>query len=437
MPAITISKRSVDHARPRERDAFLWDDQIRGFGLKVTPAGAKVYLVQYRTGGRGTPTKRVTIGRHGAPWTPDQARRKAKAILGEIAAGRDPAGERRAARQEQRAPKNTVRAVAEEWMRRDQAGNRRVAEVRRILDHDILPEWGDRPIAEIRKRDVIELVDGIADRGSPVMANRALAAVRRMMNWAAGRDVIEANPAAFVEKPGNEVRRDRVLEDSELVEVWRASEAAGYPFGDGIRLLILTLGRRDEIFRLSEPEFDLGAEEGATIRLPAARVKNAEGRDIPLSAPALNILAGLPEIAPGVDEDDAARHRYLLSLNGVKPYSNFGWAKADLDRRILEARRKAMTEQRGDPNKANVMPAWRLHDIRRTGATGLQRLGFRLEVIEATLGHISGSRAGVAGVHQRHKFADEVRQALDAWGRHVEALVAGQKNNVVAMSARR
>jgi hypothetical protein len=316
--------------------------------------------------------------------------------------------------------------VASEWLKRDQAGNRRLAEVRRILDHDILPAWGDRPITELRKRDVIELIDGIADRRSPVMANRTLAAVRRLLNWAAGRDIIEANPAAFVEKPGEEIKRDRVLSDAELVEVWRASGAAGFPFGDGVRLLILTLGRRDEIFRLSESEIEV-AKDGARIRLPAERVKNAEGRDIPLSAPALTVLAGLPEIEPGEDEDGATRVRYLLSLNGRVPYSNFGWAKADLDRRILKARRE-------DDPEAKAMAQWRLHDLRRTGATGLQQLGFRLEVIEATLGHISGSRGGVAGVYQRHRFAAEVRQALDAWGRHVEALVNGERDNVIAMA---
>jgi hypothetical protein len=100
------------------------------------------------------------------------------------------------------------------------------------------------------------------------------------------------------------------------------------------------------------------------------------------------------------------------------PYSNFGWAKANLARLILEARRK------GDPEAKGMAP-WRLHDFRRTGATGLQQLGFRLEVIEATLGHTAGPRAGVVGVYQRHRFAAEVRQALDAWGRHVETVVSG------------
>jgi integrase len=417
MPVTTISKRSVDQARPGDSDLFLWDQALSGFGLKVTPAGAKIYLVQYRSGGRGTPTKRLTIGRHGAPWTPDQARRKAKTILGAVADGQDPAGERHAKRKEQKAPKNTVRAVAAEWMRRDQAGHRRLSEVQRILDHDVLPAWGDRPIGEIRKRDVIELIDGIADRGSPVMANRTLATVGRLLNWAARRDIIETHPAAFVEKPGKEVRRDRVLSDGELVEIWRASEAIGFPFGDGVRLLILTLGRRDEIFSLSEPEIEV-ARDGGTIHLSAERVKNADGRDIPLSSQALDILASLPEIDPSEDEDGGNRVRYLMSLNGRAPYSNFGWAKANLDRRILEVRRKGDSEAKG-------MLPWRLHDFRRTGATGLQQLGFRLEVIEATLGHTAGSRAGVVGVYQRHRFAAEVRQALDAWGRHVGILVSG------------
>jgi hypothetical protein len=156
-------------------------------------------------------------------------------------------------------------------------------------------------------------------------------------------------------------------------------------------------------------------------------VKNAEGRAIPLSAPALSVLVGLPEIDPAEDENGARRVRYLLSLNGRAPYSNFGWAKANLDRHILEARWEV------DP-EAKAMEPWRLHDIRRTGAAGLQQLGFRLEVIEATLGHISGSRAGVAGVYQRHRFAAEVRQALDAWGRHVDVLVSGESDNVIAMA---
>lgn len=401
-----ITKRTVDAAEPAERDRFVWDSDLSGFGLKVTPAGGKVYIVQYRTGGRGASTRRVTIGKHGAPWTPDQARKKAKAILGEVAAGRDPAGEKRAERQ-RTAPANTVRAVVAEWLRRDQNGNRTADEARRVMEHDVLPRWGDRPIQDIRKRDVIELVDAVADRGAPIQANRVLAYVRRLLNWAAGRDIIEANPAQFVEKPGRERKRERVLSDAELVAIWHACETIGYPFGRGVQLLVLTGARRDEIFGSSWPEIDL---DGAAIRLPAERSKTAEGRTIPLSRPALDLVAALPSFTAGDS---------VLSLNGVKPYTNFGHAKAAIDRQLPE------------------LEPWRLHDIRRSVATGLQRLGARLEAIEALLGHVSGSRAGVVGVYQRHRFEAEARAAAEAWGQHMTALLEDRTADVVPLAARR
>jgi integrase len=405
MPAIT--KRTVDDARPSEKDSFLWDSELRGFGLKVTPAGSKVYVLQYRFGhGRGSPTRRVTIGKHGSPWTPALARKEAMRLLGQAAAGADPAGDKRAARQAQKAPKNTVRAVSADWLKRDQASNRRLPEVERILARDVLPALGDMPITELRKRDVIELIDRIADRGSGIMANRTLAIVKRMLTWAAARDLIEANVAQFVEPPADEIRRDRVLSDAELVEIWRAADAQGGPYGAGVKLLLLTAARREEIFGLSEGELDL---DGAAVRLPAARTKVKEGRTIPLSPPAVAILAALPRLAGP----------YLLSATGERPWCDFPRSKRYLDARL--------------PG----MAPWVLHDIRRSVATGLQRLGARLETIEAVLGHVSGSRRGIVGTYQRHAFEAEARQALDAWGRHIEALLSGARNNVVAISARR
>jgi integrase len=398
----TITKRAVDAVTPGEKDAFLWDDELKGFGLKITPAGAKVYLVQYRTGGRATPTKRVTIGRHGSPWTPTTARKEAKWLLGQVAAGADPAGEKRSQRLQQNAPRNTARAVAEEWLKRDQASNRRLPEVRRVLDRDILSVWGERAIAEIRKRDVIELIDGIADRGSPVMANRTLAIIKRMLTWAAARDIIDANVAQFVEPPGDETRRDRVLSDSELVEIWRAVEGMPAPYATGVRLMMLTAARREEIFGLTETELDLDA---AAIRLPAARAKNAEGRVIPLCRPAVALLEGLPRLAGPC----------LISATGERPYRDFPRRKRELDAQLPP------------------MAPWVLHDIRRSVATGLQRLGARLETIETILGHVSGSRRGIVGTYQRHAFEVEARQALDDWGRHVESLLSGEKDNIVPL----
>lgn len=413
MAKVAITKRVLDAARPGDKPIFLWDETLAGFGVKVTPAGAKVFVAQYRTGGRGTPTKRVTIGRHGA-LTVDQAKKRARELLGQVAAGADPAAERRQAK-EAAAQAQTVADVAAEWLRRDQASNRRVADVERFLRVEVLPVWGARPISDIRKRDVIELLDAIVDRGAPISANRVLAIVRRLMNWAAGRDVIDANPAQFVEAPATETKRDRVLDNGELLEVWNATGEMGYPFGSAVQLLILTGLRRDEIFRLSWSEIDLDA---AVIRLPASRVKNAEGRTVPLSAQAVELLAGLPRIG------DAG---WTFTTSGAAPVSGYSKMKARLDKIINDARQAEGRE---------AMAPWRLHDIRRSVATGLQALGQPLQVIETVLGHVSGSRSGIVGRYQKHAYAAEHRAALDAWGRHVEALVSGAADNVVEMRRR-
>jgi integrase len=349
----------------------------------------------------------VSIGKHGAPWTPAQARDKALELLAAIKAGNDPLAERDGGRG------GTVADVVADWLKRDQAKNRSLREVERIMKREVLPAWGKRPIVEIRKRDIIELIDGIAER-APVMSNRVLAHTKRMLKWAASRDIIESDPAAHVEKVAPESRRDRVLSDDELAALWQAAGDAGFPFGHGVQLLVLTGARREEIFGLSWREVDL---EAACIRLPAARAKAKEGRTIPLAPPALDILATAPRIGGG----DLA-----ITLNGRNPLGNIHRMKVRLD--------QSMTAPLGEA--LNAAP-WRLHDIRRTVATGLQRLGVRLEVIEAILGHVSGSRAGIVGLYQRHRFEAEARAALEAWARHVQALAAGRDFSAVVPFARR
>jgi integrase len=422
-----LTKRRCDAAAStvgadgRPRETVLWDGAAKGFGLRVSPAGAKSFILLYRAGrGRKAPLRKATIGKLGSPWTVETARREALKLLGQAAGGGDPAGEKARKRARERtgaAAKGSVRAAVEEWLRRDQAGNRTVGEVQRVMQREVLPAWGDRPLAAIRKRDVLELVDAIADRGAPVQANRALAYVRRLMNWAAGRDLIEANPAQFVEKPRAEARRERVLDDAELVEVWRAVEGMVAPFAAGVRLLILTGARRSEVFEATRPELT-----GDGLRLPAARAKANEGRLLPLSPPALALLEALPRFAGSP---------WLLTLDGEHPFSNFGHAKAELDRRVLAARREAAGTEKVEP-----MPPWRLHDLRRSVATGMQRLGVRLEAIEAVLGHVAGSRSGIVGVYQKHRFETEAREAVKLWGEHVLRLLDPTPAKVVPMRGR-
>jgi integrase len=347
----------------------------------------------------------------GREWTADGARAEALRLLGAIKAGQDPLAGRDA---ERKAAEHTVAAVVEQWLQRDQAANRDVARVRRIMHTEVLPALGHLPIEEVRKRDVIALLDKVADR-APIHANRVLAHVRRLFNWAAGRDLIEHSPAAHIEKPSAERARDRVLTDPELVAVWRAAERMGGPFGAGVHLLITTGARREEVFGSSRAELDVGAR---CLRLPAERTKSGECRTVPLNALALGVVRGLPKFTSG---------DWLLTINGKRPYRAFSAGKAKLDTKLAGAA--------GGANTMHIAP-WRLHDLRRSVATGLQRLGVGLEVIEAVLGHVSGSRAGIVGVYQRHAFEAEARKALDAWGGHIECLLSPEPVTVVPLRQR-
>jgi len=214
----------------------------------------------------------------------------------------------------------------------------------------------------------------------------------RLFRWAAGRGIIEFNPAADLPKPGSETKRDRVLSDAELGAVWRGAGELGWPFGTAIKLFILTGIRREEIGRLQWSEINA---DTAAINLQGARTKNAQPHVIPLSTDVSSLLIDAPRIG-------------VFTTNGKTPVSGWSRAKDRLD-------------------KIAKIDAWRLHDLRRTVATGLQKLGVGLQVVESILGHVSGSRAGVVGIYQRHTCDAEKRAALEAWGTHVMALVEGRE----------
>jgi len=209
--------------------------------------------------------------------------------------------------------------------------------------------------------------------------------------------ILDVNPMADLPKPGKAIKRDRVLSDGELKAVWKAAEKTAWPFGPAIRLLILTAARREEIGALRWSE--IHSDE---IRIPGERSKSGEPRIIPLSSTALALIQDLHRAGECV-----------FSANGS---GLGGWSKA---KRAIDA---TAEEMNGGP-----LSPWRLHDLRRTTATNLQRLGIGLQVVESVLGHVSGSRAGVVGVYQRHQFPVEKRQALEAWAGEIARISADGK----------
>jgi integrase len=401
--ARTLTTRTVESLQPARARREIPDKYLPGLYLILQPSGAKSWAVRYRHA--GTPRK-YTLGPYPAIDL-KSARDLAGKALRAVAEGRDPGREKA-----QRAMKaDSIEHVVAQFIERHCKRSNRprtAQETERLLRLHVLPRWRGRLVHDVTRRDVLDLLDRVVDSGKLIAANRTLSAVRKMFNWAVARDIIAASPCAGVKPPTAERSRERVLTDPELRNVWQAADKVGGPFGALVKLLVLTGQRRDEVAGMSWPEIDLG---GRLWTLPAARVKNNRVHEIPLSAAALAVLQALPRIG----------ERFVLTSNGEAPSSGYSKGKRKLDALL-------------PPD----MAPWRLHDIRRTVASGMARLGANLPVIERLLNHSSGSFAGIVGVYQKHDFADEKRRALDAWGAFVTDLVSDRpRRNVVRLGGGR
>jgi len=413
--AKALTVRTIDTLATPEARREVPDGLLRGLYLVLQPSGARSWAVRYRNRA-GTPRKH-TLGTYPAIDL-RSARELAQQALIEVAKGSDPAADRKAARTGAKVPtdRDLVEKVAEQFVERyAKANTKSWPEAKRILDKEVVAHWRGRHLGAIGRADVHELLDGVVDRGSPVMANRVLAALRKLCAWSVDRGIITASPCTGIKAPTAERSRDRVLSDDELRGVWTACDAIGWPFGALVKLLLLTGQRRDEVGRMRWSELDLG---GKTWTLPRERAKNGVAHTVPLSEPVLTILAALPRIASAKGED------YVFTVTGKTAVSGFSNAKERID--------ALLAASHGEP-----VPAWVFHDLRRTAATGMARLGTALPVVERVLNHVSGSFGGIVGVYQKHGFADEKRHALTAWGAFVERFVSAEPGaNVVALQAR-
>lgn len=398
--AKVLTIKGVDAEAPGAARREVADGHTVGLYLVVQSSGVKSWAVRYRAAGK--PAK-LTLGPYPA-LDLKGARDKAREALAVVARGGNPGADRKAARAAATAKPEVAADLVEDvvaqfiarYLPRLRDSSR--AETTRILNRDVVAPWRGRRLSAIGRADVVALLDTVTDRGSPVMANRVLAALRRMCGWAVERGVIQASPCDGVKAPAAERSRDRVLDDMELMRLLRACDGVGWPFGPLIRLLALTGQRRDEVAEMRWSEVDFGAR---LWTIPRERVKNGVAHAVPLSAAALAVLAALPRIGDGAAG-------LVFTTNGRTPVQGFGKAKDRLD--------AAMAAD------GAALPPWRLHDLRRTAATGMARLGVMLPVVERVLNHTSGTFGGVAGVYQRHDFAAEKRDALDRWGEHVGGL---------------
>jgi len=455
--AAALTTKSIESTKPSSTRREIPDGLVSGLYLIVQPTGAKSWAVRFRHAGKPRklalgPLAPVLPGPEpepvlGAPLTLSGARKVARDQLLQVAAGRNPAADKQAAKAAARAPhdvdRDLVKTVAAQFLDRylePRAKPNYYKAVSYILNKDVLPRWGERRIQDIKRRDVLELLDAVVERGAAVQANRVLAAVRKLFNWAASRDVIAASPAAGVKAPSPEASRDRILSDDEVRILLLACDEVAFPFGPLAKLMLLTGARREEAAGLRRSEV---SGDGATWTLPATRTKNSRPHSIPLSAQAKAAVAEAPVVA--LSKADVAaglprhgKHRDLVfTTTGRAPVSGYAKGKARLDTAMLAIAQKEAEERDEDP--ANVeLRAWTFHDLRRTVASGMARLGVELPVIERCLNHVSGSFGGVVGVYQRHSFADEMRTGFATWGAHVAALrTDAPASNVTDFTARR
>lgn len=368
-------------------DKIFFDDETPGFGIRIRAGGSRKYVMHYQQGGK---QHRETIGRFPA-WTLDNARKAARAIQVAVDKGQNPA----AAKATNRAASSLLFAgVVDNYLPAREADLKggMHAQTARYLRHYWKP-LHKLHLAGIDRALVAATLQTLKKDHGPVLANRARSALSKYFTWAIGEGLCDANPVDGTNRNA-ETARDRVLTDAELVAIWNA--APENAFGRIVQLLMLTAQRRDEIGSLHWSEISHVNESGkALVALPGVRTKNGRPHDVPLSTLAAESLKAQPAIAG----------RDLVFGEGEGGFSGWSKAKAALD-------------------VACGVTGWTLHDLRRTAATRMADLGIAPHVIEALLNHISGHKAGVAGIYNRSTYAAEKRAALDLWANHLRVIVA-------------
>src|SRR6516165_1131097 len=315
MPRIRLSKSAIDSLLPTpESDVVYWDAGCPGFGIKITPKGRKVFIVLYRTGGADSKLRKYTIGPYGRV-TLHQARVAAQRVFAAKLEGRDPAAEKRAAKR--RVIADRVEDLLEMYIAQRLLQNRSGSKTARLLRREVGSAWVGRSIHEISKRDVVELIATVEQRGAPIAANRTLKSIKTFLRWCVGRAVLDQSPAENVPLPSKEIARDRVLDDDELARIILAARKVGGPYGGIVELLALTGQRREEVARLQWEELDVARRIWV---LPKSRTKNAKAHVVHLSEQSMAVLkrqnqAGL----------------YVFSRLGTKPFQEFSRAKCLLD----------------------------------------------------------------------------------------------------------
>jgi integrase len=408
MPVLTLTDRTVQSLKPTpKRQVEYWDAGRSGFGLRVSPNGSKTWVLRYR---HNTVERRLKLGTYPAMKLAD-ARRLADETKIAVDKGGDPFADRT---REKTA--KTFKDLAVEYIERHAKPKKKTwREDQRVLDTELLPKWRRLRPVEIKRADVRERIEVVADRGSPTQANRELALIRKIFNFAIERDWLEYNPCHMVKRPGKERPRDRVLTPDEIRRFWAATEVEPPPIRAAFRLRLLTAQRGGEILNMRWRDVDI---ETRWWVIPGEFAKNGLSHRVPLNAQAVSILEELRGwLKRRIEEINVLRAKKHLE---PKVFSDWVFPSRWHADDPLEWTRKATGRLR-DLSDLDFRP----HDLRRTAASLMTSTGISRVVVQKILNHVE---TGVTAVYDRYSYDNEKRVALDSWGRQVAAIVAGESS---------
>ncbi len=431
-----FTDRSIAALKPKAARYEVWEDGRTGLGCRVSPKGRKSWVYMYRFNGKA---RRMGLGTY-----PVIGLAKARVMHAGakemLTKGTDPGTQQTEHKRAERSAE-TVDDLAEEYLEKWARPRKRSAgEDERILRKDVLPRWGKLKAKDIRRRDVILLLDTIVERGAPIAANRTLGIIRRMFNFAVARDLLDATPVAMVKAPAKENQRDRVLSADDIRTLWNGLDGAAMTPAIKLvlKLQLVTAQRKGEIVGAALSEFNLEEE---AWDIPAERAKNGIAHRVPLSPLAL----GLIEEARALVNEDASRKRDQQSPDTDIPEPKWLFPSPRGDthiapRAVNHALWRACMQPEKRPKAArysdapaigltNIVP----HDLRRTAASGMTALGINRLVVSKILNHVENS---VTAIYDRHGYDKEKRHALDAWAAHLEGILSGKPktDNVVTLA---
>ena len=438
VPKEMLSAKFISTApKPNKEREFYWDERLPGFGLMITANGARSYVVQYRNA--DGVSRRITINGSRKFAT---AKREAKAILGKVAHGGDPLADKRKQRE---ARADTLRRIVEdEYLADSDVKKLRSVKAKHwTFERYIFPTLGSRPIAEIKRSEIVRMLRNIKAKYGYGAADDAFKMLSRFFTWyVPNADDDFRSPIVRGTWSQTKGEGSRALADDEIRILWNVASEGRSPYDHFIRFVLLTATRRNEAARMKRSEV---SPDGTEWTIPAARFKGQDGKSahahlIPISPLARDVLVSVPMLQVG-----GKGAKWVFTTNGTSPISGFSKFKVALDKRLATVLEKEgkLTCARIISDLNNRYPGknyqpfddkWTTHSLRKTARTLLSRIGIDKTIAEKCLGHIDG---GIVGVYDHHEHKLEKRVAFEALAREIERITKGKPANVVTLSSAR